>query len=149
PDWLADPVHWQNRARDIEDRLSDALHQSLTQRFVDRRQAVLVRRLQQGGQLLGAVTRSGEIVVEGHPVGRLDGFRLTLESTLDADQAKALFASARRALAQEIPARVRRFETDPDSAFELASTGEIAWNGEVVARLVAGDAVLRPAIEPL
>src|SRR5262245_22589579 len=36
-DWLVDPEHWQGRTRAIEDSLSDALHERLTQRFVDRR----------------------------------------------------------------------------------------------------------------
>jgi ATP-dependent RNA helicase SUPV3L1/SUV3 len=35
--WLEDPAHWREKTRDIEDRLSDALHERLTQRFVDRR----------------------------------------------------------------------------------------------------------------
>ncbi|MFX9718522.1 hypothetical protein ABTO87_18300, partial [Acinetobacter baumannii] len=33
-DWLADPAHWSARASAVEERLSDALHASLTQRFV-------------------------------------------------------------------------------------------------------------------
>ena len=44
-DWLADPQTWQGRARDLEDRLSDTLHQSLMQRFVDRRTSALLRSL--------------------------------------------------------------------------------------------------------
>src|SRR5260370_37446321 len=40
-DWVEDSAAWQERARGIEDRLSDALHASITQRFVDRRAALL------------------------------------------------------------------------------------------------------------
>ncbi|MEN0099713.1 MAG: helicase-related protein, partial [Brucella pseudogrignonensis] len=32
PGWLADPTHWQEKTREIEDRLSDALHERLTKR---------------------------------------------------------------------------------------------------------------------
>jgi len=34
-DWMRDPKQWQERARTVEDRLSDALHARLTERFVD------------------------------------------------------------------------------------------------------------------
>jgi ATP-dependent RNA helicase SUPV3L1/SUV3 len=35
--WLERAKHWQQRTRDIEERLSDALHERLMQRFVERR----------------------------------------------------------------------------------------------------------------
>ena len=47
-DWVADAPHWQGRAREVEDRLSDVLHERLTARFVDRRAAHLIRRLEAG-----------------------------------------------------------------------------------------------------
>ena len=75
-DWVQDSAHWQGRAREVEDLLSDALHERLTSRFVDRRAAHLMRRLEAGEteELLSAVTRRGEVIVEGHPVGRIGGF---------------------------------------------------------------------------
>jgi ATP-dependent RNA helicase SUPV3L1/SUV3 len=45
--WLDDESHWRDATRAVEDRLSDALHERLTQRFVDRRTSVLLRRLKQ------------------------------------------------------------------------------------------------------
>ncbi|HIP80197.1 MAG TPA: disulfide oxidoreductase, partial [Kiloniellaceae bacterium] len=77
-DWLDDSDHWQERARAIEDSLSDALHERLTQRFVDRRAAFLVRRLRGDSDLIGAVRKNGEVVVEGEFVGRIAGFRFEL-----------------------------------------------------------------------
>ena len=44
-DWVDDPRHWQARTQAIEDRLSDALHVALTQRFVDKRGAHPASRL--------------------------------------------------------------------------------------------------------
>ncbi|WP_119462752.1 helicase-related protein [Rhodospirillaceae bacterium SYSU D60014] len=148
-DWLADPVHWQDRARAIEDRLSDALHHSLTQRFVDRRHAVLVRRMAGGGRLLSAVDQDGTVIVEGHPVGRLDGFCFVPDSVVGGEEARPLLASARRALVQEIPTRVRRLEGEEDGAFDLRADGTATWHGTPVARLAAGAGPLTPAIEPL
>jgi ATP-dependent RNA helicase SUPV3L1/SUV3 len=147
-DWLADNAHWQARARAIEDALSDALHEQLTQRFVDRRSAVLVRRLRGDGQLLGAVRKNGEVLVEGEFVGRLDGFEFRPDSEVGGDDARQLLTAARRALTGEIPRRIRRLEEDGDGAFAL--TGDrIAWRGTPVARLAAGDTALTPRIEVL
>ena len=69
-DWLDDAVHWQERTREIEDRLSDALHDRLTQRFVDRRAAMIERRRKDGGELLSAVTAANVVIVEGERIGR-------------------------------------------------------------------------------
>src|SRR5438552_6264846 len=75
PDWLTDPEHWQGVTRGVEDRLSDALHERLAERFVDRRTSVLMRRLRENTMLETEITKTGEVVVEGHPIGRLAGFQ--------------------------------------------------------------------------
>ncbi len=74
--WLDDPEHWQGRTKAIEDTLSDALHERLTQRFVDRRTSVLMRRLRDKEEIAAEIAPDGNILVENHYVGRLDGFRL-------------------------------------------------------------------------
>jgi ATP-dependent RNA helicase SUPV3L1/SUV3 len=147
-DWLADNAHWQGRARAIEDALSDALHERLTQRFVDRRTAVLVRRLRGEGALVGAVRKNGEVLVEGEFVGRLDGFEFRPDEAVSGDDARQLLTAARRALTGEMPRRVKRLEQDNDGAFTLVED-RIAWRGTPFARLAAGDTVLTPRIEVL
>ncbi len=148
-DWVADPLHWQERTRAIEDRLSDALHDRLTQRFVDRRTAHLVRRMADDGDLLSAVARSGEVLVEGHFVGRLDGFRFVPDEAEGPNAAKAVLAAAARGLKAEIAARVERLCNDADDAFALSEDGHVLWHEQKVARLVAGAEALKPALEPL
>jgi ATP-dependent RNA helicase SUPV3L1/SUV3 len=106
-DWLAGAVAWQERARAIEDRLSDALHDRITQRFVDRRSAFLVRQLASAGELLASVSHAGEVKVEGHHVGRLDGFRFLPDRAASSEEAKTLLAAANRVLRGEIAARRR------------------------------------------
>ena len=78
PGWLADPTHWQEKTREIEDRLSDALHERLTKRFVDRRTSVLMKRLRENAMLEAEISVNGDVFVEGHHVGQLAGFRFTL-----------------------------------------------------------------------
>jgi ATP-dependent RNA helicase SUPV3L1/SUV3 len=146
PDWLADPEHWQAVARSVEDKLSDALHERLTERFVDRRTSVLMRRLRENTTLETDIQKSGEVVVEGHTIGRLDGFSFVPDAAAGGSDAKALQAAARSALAGEIDARASKVVHAPEREFVLASDGVLRWTGAAVGRLAAGDDVLRPRL---
>jgi ATP-dependent RNA helicase SUPV3L1/SUV3 len=146
PDWLADPEHWQAVARAVEDRLSDALHERLTERFVDRRTSVLMRRLREHAMLETEIKKTGEVVVEGHVIGRLEGFRFVADAAAAGSEAKALHAAARSALAGEIDARALRLAQAPDEQFLLASDGVIRWTGDAVGKLVAGEDALRARV---
>ncbi len=149
PDWLADPDHWQGVARDVEDKLSDALHERLSARFVDRRTSVLMRRLRENTTLDSEISKTGEITVEGHAVGRLEGFRFALDPSAAGSEAKALHAAAQKVLAGEIDARAARLAQAGDEQFVLASDNHIRWTGDVVAVLAAGEDVLRPRLRIL
>jgi ATP-dependent RNA helicase SUPV3L1/SUV3 len=147
-DWLADAASWQERTREVEDGLSDALHNALTQRFVDQRHAHLARRMQGGGRLEGGVTATDEVMIEGHLVGHLDGFRFVPDSDIRAGgDARPLMTAARHALQSAIPQRIRRLERDDDKALALLPDGTIEWQGQAIAHLTAGDHPLRPRIE--
>ena len=149
PDWLADPEHWQGIARGVEDKLSDALHERLAERFVDRRTSVLMRRLRENSMLETEITKTGEVVVEGHPIGRLAGFQFAADSASAGPEGKALRAAAQKALAGEIDARAARLGHAPDEQFALASDGALRWQGEPVAKLTAGEELLRPRLRIL
>ncbi|MEZ5785624.1 MAG: helicase-related protein [Xanthobacteraceae bacterium] len=149
PDWLGDPEHWQGVTRAVEDKLSDALHERLAERFIDRRTSVLMRRMRENTMLETEVTKTGEVVVEGHVIGRLDGFRFAPDATAASADGKALAAAAQRALAGEIEARATRLSHAPDSQFVLASNGLIRWMGEPVAKLLPGENIVRPRVRVL
>ncbi len=144
PDWLDDPEHWQGVARGVEDRLSDALHERLTQRFVDRRTSVLMRRLRENAILETEITKTGDLVVEGHVIGHLSGFEFAPANSSSEPDAKALRGAAQKVLASEIESRAKRLSDAPDGQFVLASDGAIRWTGEPVARLIAGENALEP-----
>jgi ATP-dependent RNA helicase SUPV3L1/SUV3 len=146
PDWLADPEHWQEISREIENKLSDALHERLTERFVDRRTSVLMRRLRENTMLNTEIGKTGEVIVEGHVIGRLDGFTFAPDAAEAGSDAKALQATALKALAGEIDARAEKLSTAPDDQFLLASDGVIRWTGDAVAKLVAADDILHPRL---
>jgi ATP-dependent RNA helicase SUPV3L1/SUV3 len=146
PDWLADPAHWQGVTRDIEDRLSDALHDRLTQRFVDRRTSVLMRRLRENAMLEAEITSSGDVLVEGQHIGNLLGFRFAPDSSAEGQDEKAVRAAAQKALTTEIENRADRLSRSENGDFILAADGSIRWRGEAVAKLTAGEEVLSPTV---
>ncbi|MEJ2624596.1 MAG: helicase-related protein [Pseudolabrys sp.] len=150
PDWLADPEHWQGVTRAIEDKLSDALHERLAERFVDRRTSVLMRRLRENAMLDTEIGKTGEVVVEGHAIGRLDGFMFAPDASASAgSEAKALNAAAQKALSGEIEARATRLSQCANEQIVLANDGVVRWMGDAVGKLVAGDDALRPRLRVL
>lgn len=149
PDWLSDPEHWQSVARSVEDRLSDALHERLTSRFVDRRTSVLMRRLRENTALESQISKTGEVTVEGHMVGRLEGFRFAPDPAAGGSEAKALQAAAQKALASEIEQRAQKLSQSADDKFVLASDGTIRWIGDGVGALVAAEETMRPRVRIL
>ncbi|OAF13477.1 helicase [Bradyrhizobium centrolobii] len=146
PDWLKDPEHWQGITREVENKLSDALHERLTERFVDRRTSVLMRRLRENTSLNTEIGKTGEVIVEGHIIGRLDGFTFAPDAAEAGSDAKALQAAAQAVLAGEINARAEKLGGAPDEQFVLTSEGTIRWTGDAVARLTAAEDALHPRI---
>ncbi|SKA30381.1 ATP-dependent RNA helicase SUPV3L1/SUV3 [Consotaella salsifontis] len=146
PGWLVDPTHWQEKTRAIEDRLSDALHERLTKRFVDRRTSVLMRRLRENAYMEAEISGDGTVSVEGHPVGELQGFRFTPDTTADGPDAKAVRAAAQKSLSGEFERRAERFANSPNGDLALGSDGLLRWLGAPVASLTAGEDALKPNI---
>ncbi|THV22548.1 helicase-related protein [Peteryoungia ipomoeae] len=146
PGWLADPTHWQEKTREIEDRLSDALHERLTKRFVDRRTSVLMKRLRENAMLEAEISVNGDVFVEGHAMGQLSGFRFTPISGAEGSDAKAVQAAAYKALALEFEARAARLHAAGNGDFAIGSDGYVRWLGDPVARLSGTDHILHPRV---
>ncbi len=149
PDWLKDPEHWQGVTRQVEDNLSDALHERLAQRFVDRRTSVLMRRLRENAMLEAEITTAGDVMVEGQHIGTLQGFRFTADPQAQGEAAKTLNAAAQKALASEIEGRATRVHEAVDDAFVLSNDGTIRWLGEAVGKISSGDHILTPRVRVL
>ena len=142
--WLADDEHWRQRTRAIEDTLSDALHELLTQRFVDRRTSVLMKSMRDKDTLYADIEQTGQIFVEKHYVGRLEGFRFTPDSAAAGVHGKAARHAAAKVLAVELSDRAGRLCDAKDEAFKLERHGAISWAGHEIGRLEAGEDRLRP-----
>ncbi|MEQ9489764.1 MAG: helicase-related protein [Alphaproteobacteria bacterium] len=145
-DWLDDAAGWRDQARDLEDRLSDVLHERLIQRFVDRRAAVLNRKDFNTDSMLAGIKVSGEVVVEGYPIGRMTGFVFEADGNASAQEARAILAVAERAAVQDAERRVSLLEAASDADISLLEGGRIGWHGAPVARLTAGDGILKPRV---
>lgn len=144
--WVDDENHWREATRAVEDRLSDALHQRLTQRFVDRRTSVLLRRLKQKEALLAEVNENGEVTVEGEFVGRLEGFQFRQDKDATGQEAKTLKSASLQALAPHFHLRADRFYNAPDTEIDFTEQGGLMWGENAVGKLVGTDEPLKPRI---
>ena len=146
--WVGDDSHWRDTARDVEDRLSDALHGALTQRFVDRRTSVLARRLKQKEVLVAEVSDKGDVTVEGEFVGRLEGFRFRMDKSGGPDEAKTLAQATTQALAPQFHLRADRFYNAPDTEIDFTEQGGLMWGEHAVGKLAAGPEPMKPQVVP-
>ncbi len=146
--WVQDENHWREATRAVEDRLSDALHGALTQRFVDRRTSVLLRRLKQKESLVADVNENGEVTVEGQMIGRLDGFRFRQDQSASPEEAKTLRQAAIAALAPHFNLRADKFYNAPDTEMDFTEQGGLMWGEMAVGKLVKGSDPLKPSVEP-
>ena len=151
-DWLAEPAKWAERTREVEARLSDALHERLTQRFVDRRTAVLVRDIGARGSdaLPVTVAADGEVSVGPEPIGHLAGFEFRVDPSARLADKRLLLAAAERRLGDELDRRANGLVEAPDDAFELTVEQDgglaVAWERHILARLSVGRTLLEPAL---
>ncbi len=144
--WLEDAEYWQGRSREIEDSLSDALHERLAMRFVDRRTSVLMRRLRDKEELVGEVAADGQVLVENHFVGELRGFLFIPDAGGEGIHGKAARHAASAVVAQELAARAASLAAADDAAISLSPNGRVVWNGAEIAQLEAGETALKPRI---
>lgn len=144
--WTRDEIHWREATRAVEDRLSDALHEALRQRFVDRRTSVLLRRLKQKEGLVAEVNDKGEVVVEGQFVGRLEGFRFHQDATDSGEEARTVRTAALTALQPEFSLRSDRFYNAPDTEMDITEQGGLMWGEIAIGRLEPGDDPLKPQL---
>ncbi|SLN35471.1 hypothetical protein ROG8370_01458 [Roseovarius gaetbuli] len=144
--WVDDESHWRGATRAVEDRLSDALHERLTQRFVDRRTSVLLRRLKQKEAMVAEVNENGDVTVEGEFVGRLEGFRFIQDKAAVGNEARTLQQASLSALAPHFHLKADRFYNAPDTEIDFTEQGGLLWGKEAVGKLVAGADPLKPQV---
>ena len=148
PGWLDNASHWQERTRAMEDKLSDALHERLTQRFIDRRTSVLMKRLREREELMSSVDQEGAVLVEGEVAGHIEGLRFKPDAN-KGEHSRMLLNAAQKAVSDALAGRAQSLVAAPDPDLTLKETGEIIWLSHPVGRLVATENILKPRVEVL
>ena len=105
-----------------------------------------MRRLRENTMLDAEINPNGTVLVEGHHVGELQGFRFTADASAGGEDAKAVKTAAQKALAAEFEARAERFAASGNGDIALASDGTLRWIGAPIGTLVAGEDVLKPRV---
>ena len=149
PGWCENQKYWQSTTRNIEDKLSDALHEGLTKRFVSRRTSVLMRELRQKGKLMANIETDGSVYVEDHFIGTIEGFHFKEDEGAFGEDSKTLRNAATKVLADEIKRRAEEFNQADDSEISLIYgdpliRSTINWRGVIVGRIVKGPSILTP-----
>jgi ATP-dependent RNA helicase SUPV3L1/SUV3 len=156
PDWVMAHEEMAARARAVEARLSDALHARLTERFINRRTTVLMRKLGPDAAMLPVKLEGDTVLVDGESIGELTGFRFVVDAQARHTDRKLLLAAADRHLpallatrARDVISRIADQSIPHGAAVGLAlGDGVIRWHGEELARLTRGRALTAPQITP-
>ena len=143
--WLDETEYWQDQAKTIEDKLSDELHERLTQRFVDKKIVVLNKTLKEFNNLEAIVRIDGKVFVEGEEVGTLKGFNF-IPTLSDGENAAPVLSAARKTLPKEISRRVKELLMSDNAAFKFDNDGNILWQSNIIASLVNGENIYSPKI---
>ncbi len=143
--WIEDSEYWQNEAKIIEDKLSDELHNRLTQRFVDKRIVILNKTLKEHSNLEAVIRLDGKVIVEGEEVGLLKGFEF-IPSLSQGEKAGPILSAARKILPKEIKRRVRELLMSDNAAFKFDDDASILWQNNKVAKLTNGETLYSPKI---
>jgi len=145
--WMYQPGYWIDRTREVEDRLSDALHEGLIARFVDRRTSALLKGIGTGTAMETSDKDNGEVWVDGHLIGRLEGLKFIPDESGSDVEAKALLKTAAEAVGPEINRRLTSLSGGTHAIFTLSNTGEILWGGKPVGRIAPSGTVFNPDAE--
>lgn len=150
PDWVLAREEMSARARAVEARLSDALHARLTERFVNRRTTILMKKLGADTALLPVTCESDKVLVDGEAIGWLEGFHFHVDPAARLADRKLLLAAAERHLPQLLAERAQALASaiaEGTAALTLEDTA-LVWHGARLAHLRAGRSALAPRLAP-
>ncbi len=144
--WINSKSDIPKRARYIENRLSDALHEGLIERFVDYKMARFSKSLDIDNELAAVIDKNNSVLVEGHHVGRLEGFSFVNEVSNNQQDKKEVLKIVRRTLNKELKIRVANFQNCKDSEISFDKMMNIYWKNNTIAKLIKGSTITNPKI---
>ena len=145
--WVENQDYWVERTKNLEDKLSDRLHDELTKTFIDKRASVLAKGLKQDIELKTEILEKEKVFINDQYIGNLKGLKLQLDLKVDALDAdiKSLKKAARQNVGPEIINRIQQI-TDT-GLIELKDDFKIYWRNDPIAKLTAGSDYLNPKID--
>ncbi len=145
--WVENQDYWIERTKNLEDKLSDRLHDELTKTFIDKRASVLAKGLKQDIELKTEILEKEKVLINGQYIGILKGLKLQLDLKVDAldTDIKSLKKAARQNVGPEIINRIHQIMDT--GLIELRDNFKIYWNNDPIAKLTAGSDYLNPKIE--
>ena len=148
PDWVLARDEMASRARAVEAKLSDALHARLTERFVNRRTAILMKSLGENPDLLPIeLAEDGAVSVEGEPMGTIEGLRFTVDPSARHEDRRMLLAAAEKALPRLLGEKAEALAASGLEDLEIAR-GELRWHGQPLAKLEQREGTVTPLLQP-
>tara|TARA_A100001011_G_scaffold16547_1_gene17221 strand:+ start:384 stop:2849 length:2466 start_codon:yes stop_codon:yes gene_type:complete len=145
--WVENSDYWIQLTKNIEDKLSDKLHEELTRSFIDKKISILSRSLKQDLILKTEINEENKIHIDGQLIGELKGLRFIIEltsRTLDTD-IKSIKKAARKGIKEELDKRVNKIIEEQEIFIDKNS--KILWKDNPIARLKKGNNYLKPEIE--
>ena len=145
--WVENQDYWIERTKNLEDKLSDRLHDELTKTFIDKRASVLAKGLKQDIELKTEILEDEKVMINGQYIGILKGLKLQLDLKVDALDAdiKSLKKAARQNVGPEIINRIKQIIDT--GLVELKDDFKIYWRNDPIAKLIAGSDYLNPKID--
>ena len=145
--WVENSDYWIELSKNIEDNLSEKLHQELSKIFIDKRISVLSRGLKQDAKLKTTITNDDDVIIDEQLIGKLKGLKLNLEftsSTLETD-IKSLKKAARQGMVDELSGRVKEIINKKE--VEFRNNSKIYWKENPIAKIKKGKNYLSPEVE--
>jgi ATP-dependent RNA helicase SUPV3L1/SUV3 len=146
-DWVENGDYWVQLTKNIEDNLSDRLHEELTKSFIDKKISILARGLKQDMLLETAVSEDNKVLIDKQYVGKLVGLKFIIDfnsKNLDVDL-KSIKKAARKGVEKELIKRAKRIIQDNN--LSIGQENKIIWLENPIARIKKGENYLNPEIE--
>ena len=145
--WVENSDYWVQLTKNIEDKLSDKLHDELTKSFIDKKISILSRSLKQDLVLKTKINEENKIHIDGQLIGELKGLKFLIEvtsKTLDTD-IKSIKKAARKGVEEELIKRVDNIVSNGE--IEISNENKIIWKDNPIAWLKKGNSYLNPEID--
>ncbi len=145
--WVENSDYWVQLTKNIEDKLSDKLHDELTKSFIDKKISILSRSLKQDLVLNTEINDKNKIHIDGQLIGELKGLKFLIEvtsKTLDTD-IKSIKKAARKGIEKELVTRVTEILNKAE--IKINDQSKIIWKNNPIARLKKGNDYLNPDVE--